>query len=46
MPVKVYHRRVLKLVFYGFLGCVWQGSGSAKPTLKLLLHQFAAPSWS
>jgi hypothetical protein len=25
---------------------VWEGSSSAKPTLELLLHQFAAPPWS
>jgi hypothetical protein len=28
------------------LGCVWQSSGSIKPTLELLLYQFSAPSWS
>jgi hypothetical protein len=28
------------------LGHVWQGSGSAKPTLELLFQQFAAPLWN
>jgi hypothetical protein len=27
-------------------GCVWEGSDSTKPTLELLLYQFAAPLWS
>jgi hypothetical protein len=38
-------------LYYAFdgescLGCVWEGSSSAKLTMELLLHQFAALPWS
>jgi hypothetical protein len=39
-------KTVLILLGKKILGRVWQGSGSTKPTLELLLHQFAAPPWS